>query len=151
MFRSIVELFARECKCCRSSSIPFNCGRWHWNALSRSISSLHKIAQTLGAGHGNQRIFSCSFHRRDCGFGKPFLSWIILSSIKLHEGCGRHNILRRVIEASPSGFCRWGSCLTNKLQWYPIFSVWREGRGSSCGIVFYQSTVLFFENRVWEN
>ena len=88
MFCSIVELFERECKCCRSSSIPFDCGYWYWNAFSRSISSFHENAQTLGAGHGNQRIFSCSLHRRDCGFGKFF--WIIfcspLNSIKAVAG-----------------------------------------------------------------
>ena len=72
MFYSLVEFFERECKCCRSSRIPFDCGHWYWNALSRSISSFHEIAQTSGAGHGNQRIFSCPLHRRDCGFGKPF-------------------------------------------------------------------------------
>lgn len=83
MFCRIVESFERECKRCSSSSIPFDCGHWNWNALSRSISSLREIAQTLGAGHGNQRIFSCSLHRRDCGFGKPF--WIIFFCCPLNS------------------------------------------------------------------
>ena len=111
----IVEPFERERRRCRSSSIPFDCGDWDRNAPSRSISSLHEIAQTLGGGHGNQCIFSCSLHSRDCGFGKAFLNQLLLS-IELHEGCGWHNILRRVVEASPSGICRSGSCLTNRLQ-----------------------------------
>ena len=138
----IVEPFVRESERCRWGNIPFDCGHWHRNALSRSISSLYKSAQTLGASHRNQRIFSCSLHRRNCGSGEPF--WAALwRPIKPHEGSSWLNILQHIVEASP--ISHW-SCLDNQLQWYQISSAWIEGRGCPCGVLFYQSMVLLFEN-----
>lgn len=112
----IAESFGRKSGRCGPGTIPSDCGCWHRNALSRSISSVHQSAETLGTGHGNQCIFSYSLHGRNCGFGKSSVLDHHLTFIEPHGGCGRRNIYRSLVKAHPFSICRSGPRLVYQLQ-----------------------------------